>query len=193
MKKMLYILFLTIISSIVAADVSMTTDPDPAVKGFSVTFQMDGTSYYAYAGVLDSTGSVVGPVNFSCSSLTCSGNSSGSFMVPKNRAAGNWSLQVFDYSKSQWINIPFDVVEAGICNDGTLWRTCSVNKPKFCVQGDLVNQCAVCGCPAGNTCQSDGSCSVPTSTGLLAHYPLDGNADDISGNNNHGTIVGDVT
>ena len=29
--------------------------------------------------------------------------------------------------------------------------------------------------------------------GLVAHYPLDGNAQDVSGNNNHGTIQGDIT
>ena len=36
--------------------------------------------------------------------------------------------------------------------------------------------------------------SVPTwSQGLVAYYPLDGNANDMSGNNNNGTIIGGVT
>jgi hypothetical protein len=35
--------------------------------------------------------------------------------------------------------------------------------------------------------------SMPPASNLVAHWPMDGNANDISGNNHHGTIVGGVT
>ena len=35
--------------------------------------------------------------------------------------------------------------------------------------------------------------SLPPASDLVAHWPMDGNANDISGNNLHGTIVGGVT
>lgn len=33
---------------------------------------------------------------------------------------------------------------------------------------------------------------IDITTGLVAHYPFDGNADDASGNGNHGTVIGAV-
>jgi hypothetical protein len=37
------------------------------------------------------------------------------------------------------------------------------------------------------------SAALAVTTGLVAYYPLDGNADDASGNNKHGMIIGGVT
>lgn len=35
--------------------------------------------------------------------------------------------------------------------------------------------------------------AVPTSAGLIAYYPFEGNANDLSGNSLHGTIIGSLT
>lgn len=37
-----------------------------------------------------------------------------------------------------------------------------------------------------------GQAQIDITSGLIAHYPLDGNADDASGNDNHGTVFGAV-
>ena len=37
-----------------------------------------------------------------------------------------------------------------------------------------------------------GHAQIDITTGLVAHYPFDGNADDASGNDNHGTVMGAV-
>lgn len=60
------------------------------------------------------------------------------------------------------------------CSDGTLQGECSPNKPNYCDNGNLVNNCQKCGCPklyckAGTicpeyTCQEDGSCKTITPT-----------------------------
>jgi hypothetical protein len=49
--------------------------------------------------------------------------------------------------------------QAQQCADGTPYGQCSANKPKYCDNGNLVDNCQQCGCPAGQSCQSDGSCS----------------------------------
>ena len=44
------------------------------------------------------------------------------------------------------------------CVDGTPYDQCSVNKPKYCDNGNLTNSCSICGCPYNQQCQTDGSC-----------------------------------
>ncbi|MBU1004659.1 MAG: PKD domain-containing protein, partial [Nanoarchaeota archaeon] len=47
------------------------------------------------------------------------------------------------------------------CSDGTALDTCSANKPKYCnSQRELVDDCDMCGCPAGEECLADGSCAI---------------------------------
>ncbi|GAH87286.1 unnamed protein product, partial [marine sediment metagenome] len=54
------------------------------------------------------------------------------------------------------------------CADGTLYGECSVNKPKHCDNGTLINKCSICGCPTDQLCQTDGSCkTVAVNTILL--------------------------
>ena len=51
-----------------------------------------------------------------------------------------------------------------ICSDGTLYNLCSSNKPKFCDNGNLVDNCVTCGCPSGRLCNSTTNlCYSPTS------------------------------
>ncbi len=44
------------------------------------------------------------------------------------------------------------------CNDGTLYGMCAYDRPKICVNGELVDNCTVCGCDEGYLCQKDGTC-----------------------------------
>ena len=48
------------------------------------------------------------------------------------------------------------------CSDGTPSGQCSTNRPLYCNNGILVNNCELCGCPAGKTCKNDGSCGEVT-------------------------------
>jgi len=40
-----------------------------------------------------------------------------------------------------------EITVSGICNDGTFYDTCSLNKPYYCEEGILVEKSSVCGCP----------------------------------------------
>ena len=46
------------------------------------------------------------------------------------------------------------------CSDGTHHGECSINKPKYCDNDSLIDNCQVCGCPLGQECQGNGSCIV---------------------------------
>jgi hypothetical protein len=64
------------------------------------------------------------------------------------------------------------------CVDGTPYNECGAVKPKFCSSnGILENNCSKCGCSSGQECQSDGSCKVMTSTGIVCG-PMDTNGDN---------------
>ena len=38
------------------------------------------------------------------------------------------------------------------CADGTLYGQCSINKPKYCDHGTLIDKCSMCGCPPNQYC-----------------------------------------
>jgi len=46
------------------------------------------------------------------------------------------------------------------CNDGTKYGECSWDRPKYCDNGNLINNCSLCGCPSSlfYDCQIDESC-----------------------------------
>lgn len=49
------------------------------------------------------------------------------------------------------------------CSDGTSYGECSTNKPLYCKEGELINNCQECGCPLDGqeySCQIDGSCKL---------------------------------
>jgi hypothetical protein len=41
------------------------------------------------------------------------------------------------------------VAVSGECKDGTKYNECSINKPFFCYEGNLLRKAASCGCPPG--------------------------------------------
>jgi len=44
------------------------------------------------------------------------------------------------------------------CTDGTLFGECSNNRPRYCDDGILINDCHQCGCPKGGWCKMNGQC-----------------------------------
>ncbi|MBL7100731.1 MAG: hypothetical protein ISS23_02125 [Nanoarchaeota archaeon] len=44
------------------------------------------------------------------------------------------------------------------CSDNTPYGQCSTTKPKYCDSGVLVDNCQLCGCPADQSCEVNGSC-----------------------------------
>ena len=46
------------------------------------------------------------------------------------------------------------------CSDETLYSNCSINKPKYCEGGKLIDKCSLCGCPKNQSCQENGTCHV---------------------------------
>lgn len=47
------------------------------------------------------------------------------------------------------------------CTDGTLYGQCSVNKPKYCENGKLIDKASLCGCPANYEISGD-QCVIKT-------------------------------
>jgi len=41
------------------------------------------------------------------------------------------------------------------CSDGTRYGGCSVNKPKYCSNGELIDRCGFCGCYGGMDCEEE--------------------------------------
>ena len=46
------------------------------------------------------------------------------------------------------------------CSGGTEYGSCSANKPLYCENGTLINNCQICGCNQGKECSVNGTCSV---------------------------------
>ena len=75
----------------------------------------------------------------------------------------------------RWFLVPYKVCETYSstttttttsllnCSDGTFYGQCSVNKPKYCNIGKLVDDCSICGCSSGQICERDGKCYSKTS------------------------------
>lgn len=47
-----------------------------------------------------------------------------------------------------------------VCTDGTPSGSCSTDKPSFCNNGTLENNCDYCGCPVNTTCRVGGTCEA---------------------------------
>jgi hypothetical protein len=46
----------------------------------------------------------------------------------------------------------------GKCDDGTIYGECASTQPQYCDEGEIVNNCNLCGCPSGLSCVG-GSCT----------------------------------
>ena len=74
-------------------------------------------------------------------------------------SSGNFHGWAWSNAVVGWISFCGKIVSQ-TCSDGTLYGQCSLEKPKYCDNGKLVNKCNVCGCPSGYSCQEDGSCAI---------------------------------
>jgi parallel beta-helix repeat protein len=55
----------------------------------------------------------------------------------------------------------------GICSDGTFFGECSNEKPKYCMEGILINDCVRCGCGNGNCNATTKACEeIPPPSGV---------------------------
>ncbi|MCK5021420.1 MAG: hypothetical protein KAS32_30695, partial [Candidatus Peribacteraceae bacterium] len=45
------------------------------------------------------------------------------------------------------------------CDDGTPYESCSYTMPFYCDNGELIDDCDICGCPDGFDCTENGECS----------------------------------
>lgn len=59
------------------------------------------------------------------------------------------------------------------CLDGTQYNFCSSNKPKYCVDGNLIDKASVCGCPDKYT-RIDEGCIPEDKTTQLVYRVIDG-------------------
>jgi hypothetical protein len=46
-----------------------------------------------------------------------------------------------------------------LCSDGTSYGSCSIENPKYCDNGQLIDKCSLCGCLSENECQGNESCA----------------------------------
>ena len=70
------------------------------------------------------------------------------------------TMQVSDNRLStDWISSSSLLIQGTnpTCSDGTVYNSCSVTKPKFCMSGVLRDFCAICGCPTGLSCNISNS------------------------------------
>ncbi len=44
---------------------------------------------------------------------------------------------------------------SSVCNDGTSYSTCSLTKPEYCYNGELIDKCTICGCNEGQMCENN--------------------------------------
>ncbi|AJF60744.1 MAG: hypothetical protein QT03_C0001G1265 [archaeon GW2011_AR10] len=67
------------------------------------------------------------------------------------------------------------IVPSLYCSNGTRLNSCSVLKPKYCnSSGELVDNCASCGCPDNYSCQQNGLCApIVLPSQCLGGIPID--------------------
>ena len=82
--------------------------------------------------------------------------------VTENNEENNCKENIFEYSGGGGGG-------DSTCSDGTPYGECSVNKPKYCNNGILIDDCVRCGCPEGQTCnETSGSCYEPGEGACIA-------------------------
>lgn len=92
-------------------------------------------------------------------SQTCSSNAWGiclGSVMPTDEICGNGLDDDCDSSVDEGC-------APNTCSDTTSYSQCSTSKPKYCNNGTLENKCSQCGCPSGQTCETNGSCQAPAS------------------------------
>jgi hypothetical protein len=108
-------------------------------------------------------------------------------------AAGNHKLRLDFYENmgNARVSFNYSLSAAATCSDGTSYGQCSLTKPLYCGNGNLINKCSLCGCASGYDCQTDESCKLP-SINLVGYWKFNESSgstvNDHSGSGNTGTI-----
>lgn len=63
---------------------------------------------------------------------------------------------------------------AQTCSDGTPYSQCSLTKPKYCSNGNLIDNCGLCSCPSGQQCNSTNSQCKITNARASVNYNWNG-------------------
>lgn len=89
----------------------------------------------------------------------CSGKKEFSYFIPASFYLRSYYVAVFSPSDNKWKIASFNVVP-GRCSDGTEFGQCSSEKPKYCYEGNLIDDNSLCGCPSSyNLFLNNGSCA----------------------------------
>ena len=95
-----------------------------------------------------------GDLRWSSTSISTYSLSTGRYIYPYTFTRTDYNNQSFNKT----INLTIFLNE---CIDGTIYGQCSLKK-QYCSKGVLVDNCVVCGCASGFTCQSTGICTKIT-------------------------------
>ncbi len=142
---------------------------------FSVSYSNDADGWISYNCIGDGTGYMPVPASLGGNGNTpTAGSGFYNELVPLN-VPGTYPCTLTVQNSAGATNtcsITFNVIGA-TCSDGTSSGACSVTKPKYCSGSTgLVDNCQLCGCPSGSTCQASGSCSatsVPPTVNIKAN------------------------
>jgi hypothetical protein len=151
-------IFLLFFVSYVSAE-SITISPSVITRGGNTTITISSGEYNPYIYFYKDDSYVTSIL--ACQSASCYGEIFNYFFDVDLFSPGDYIAYIYSTSENIWLENNFEIVELK-CSDGTIWEQCSTTKPKLCSLRDhLINRCSTCGCPTGQTCQTDGSCAVP--------------------------------
>ena len=94
---------------------------------------------------------------FECNNTNCSAQFSETFSKP-----GAYSLTVnavINEKNFEQRKLSVYVFDDPKCLDSTYFSQCSSNKPFYCSEGTLIENCSLCSCPTDSTCLENNKCS----------------------------------
>ena len=158
MKKLFcFALFFTLLVTSLSS-ASIDINPSNAELEKEVEITIDMNSYGNYVYFYDGAENMVSSYSLGCVDNLCSKKISFNYVInDRDFDLGNYKLAVYSHDDNKWLFSDFEVVEYK-CSDGTLVGDCSITKPKYCGEGEvLVDDCSECGCSDGYEC-SEGKC-----------------------------------
>jgi hypothetical protein len=153
MKKLFcFALFFTLLVTSLSS-ASIDINPSSIESGKMIEITIDMNSYGNYVYFYDGAENMVGSYSLGCVDNLCSKEMSFQYLINESYFnLGNYRVAVYSHDENRWLFSDFKVVEYK-CIDGTLVGYCSVVKPRYCGEGEiLVTDCLKCGCLSGYDC-----------------------------------------
>jgi hypothetical protein len=117
--------------------------------------------------------SIVSVLNLNCPDDTCTSAKSLNYTFSASEfPEGRYILEVFRSDVATWIILNLNIGNP-ICSDDTPNKQCSITQPQFCQNGDLINNCTLCGCPLGQVCKEGTFCEVNNELPLIQQNTKD--------------------